>query len=415
MDSLRDIDLDAQNPYNRIVSDLLRQYKSTHPWLSFRFDISRLRWTDFLRLGEAMSTCEHLAGAPLLPTVSDELHVVTLVRGVLATTAIEGNTMSEAQVRRRIEGHRDLPPSREYQGVAVDNIVAICNEILDHVAHGTAPELTPELIMDFNRQVLAGQDLEPDTEPGQVRRHRVAVGSYLGAPAEDCEHLLQELCDWLNRSWIPDSDATVELRFTATVLKAVLSHLYLAWIHPFGDGNGRTARLLEFLILVRSGVVPSPAAHLLSNHYNVTRDRYYRQLDHSSKASNGEVQFLGYALEGFIDGLREQAAVVREQQMQVTWINHVHERFQHHRMTDTQRRRRELVLAMSPGEPVAKVDIANLNPTIARLYATKSEKTVSRDVNALEAEGLLRKTRAGYLAATDVVEAFLPIRADLDR
>ncbi len=45
----------------------------------------------------------------------------------------------------------------------------------------------------------------------------------------------------------------------------------MAWIHPFGDGNGRTARLLEFLILARCGMVPLPAAHLLSR---VGSDRF---------------------------------------------------------------------------------------------------------------------------------------------
>lgn len=413
MDIVLDARMDEQDLYNQHVSeDVLRQYKSTHPWIDFRFDLDRLPWTDFLRLGEAMSKCEHLAGAPLMPTVSAELHLVYLVKGVLATTAIEGNTMSEEQVRRRVEGTHDLPPSREYQGVAVDNIVAVCNEILTRVSGGDAPQVTPALIKEFNARVLEGQDLEPGTTPGEVRTHSVGVGTYRGAPAEDCEHLLNQLCEWLNRPWVPE-DASAELRFTGTVLKAVLSHLYIAWIHPFGDGNGRTARLLEYLLLVTSGV-PSPAAHLLSNHYNFTRDRYYRQLERSSQGSNGEIEFVTYALQGFIDGLREQIGLVRSQQMQVTWINYVHERFQNKRMTDTQRRRREVVLAMKTGQPVPKSEIPNLNTDIARLYATKGDKTISRDVNALEKEGLLHKTRGGYLPATDIVEAFLPIRAEIE-
>jgi hypothetical protein len=67
------------------------------------------------------------------------------------------------------------------------------------------------------------------------------------------------------------------------ILKAMVAHLYLAWTHPFGDGNGRTARLIEFHILLSAGV-PSPAAHLFSNHYNQTRAEYYRQLDRASKS-----------------------------------------------------------------------------------------------------------------------------------
>lgn len=48
------------------------------------------------------------------------------------------------------------------------------------------------------------------------------------------------------------------------IIRAILAHLYLAWIHPFGDGNGRTARSMELHLLMDSGV-PSAAAQLLNS------------------------------------------------------------------------------------------------------------------------------------------------------
>ena len=60
------------------------------------------------------------------------------------------------------------------------------------------------------------------------------------------------------------------------ILRAITAHLYLIWIHPFGDGNGRLARLVEFTILLKSGI-PSIAAHLLSNHYNATAEQNCQQ------------------------------------------------------------------------------------------------------------------------------------------
>ena len=63
------------------------------------------------------------------------------------------------------------------------------------------------------------------------------------------------------------------------------------------------------MILAREGV-PSPCPHLLSNHYNLTRAEYYRQLDRSSRANSGRgdpLGFLLYSLQGFVDGLREQS------------------------------------------------------------------------------------------------------------
>jgi hypothetical protein len=63
-----------------------------------------------------------------------------------------------------------------------------------------------------------------------------------------------------------------------------------------------------------SASIPSPAAHLLSNHYNLTRQEYYRQLDRASQSGGEILPFLGYALEGFVDGLRSQLSLIRVQQ-----------------------------------------------------------------------------------------------------
>ena len=155
---------------------------------------------------------------------------------------------------KRIEGDLDLPKSREYQGREIDNILAICNDLGAEIREGHAPRLTVERIHEYNRRILEGLPLREDVVPGEVRTGSVVVGlgPYRGAPAEDCEFLLAKLVDWLNGLSAPDDRP--ELRFPIAVLKAVLAHLYIAWIHPFGDGNGRTARMIEFQLMVEAGV-----------------------------------------------------------------------------------------------------------------------------------------------------------------
>ncbi len=71
------------------------------------------------------------------------------------------------------------------------------------------------------------------------------------------------------------AESRPEERFVNAALSAILAHLYIAWIHPFGNGNGRLARLIEVQILSESGVVPLVATNLLSDHYNKTRSAYY--------------------------------------------------------------------------------------------------------------------------------------------
>jgi Fic family protein len=193
-------------------------------------------------LGEAQSKCEHIVAAPIHPDVARRLHALYLSKGAAATTAIEGNTLTEDEVLQRVQGRLHLPPSREYLGVEVDNIVAACNDITADVASGREFRLEPQRIMKFNRRVQAGLDVEEGVVPGEYRAHSVVVGGvYRGSPAEDCAYLLARLCAWLNGPELaPVTDD--DMSFALQLFRAILAHLYIAWIHPFGDGNGGPGR-----------------------------------------------------------------------------------------------------------------------------------------------------------------------------
>ena len=378
-------------------------YRETHPWLTFGLDLRRVPWELWLLAGEAMSKCEHLAGVALRPEKARELMLVYLAKGARATTAIEGNTLSEAEVRQRIEGALKLPASKEYLGVEIDNIVGACNAIL----RGEYAPLTPEAIMALNREVLKGLVLETHIRPGEWRTYSVGVADYRGAPAQDLPELMGKLCAWLDAPWLAQAEFLGRREATRleAILKAILSHLYLAWIHPFGDGNGRTARLVEVLILVNAGV-PFPAAHLLSDHYNQTRSEYYRQLGQASRSGGDVVPFCRYALRGFVDNLREQINVIRDEQLKLFWQNHVHRVLGE---SATGRRRQHLVLDLAEARaPVGRDAITDLSPRVARDYASKHERTLGRDLDELEKLGLVEQEDGAYRAKTEVVLAYVP-------
>ena len=282
------------------MTDKKRAYETTHPWLSFALDLRRIQPALWMLLGEAASKCEHIAGVPLPPGLQDHLHRVYLAKGVLATTAIEGNTLTEAQVLAHLEGKLTLPKSKEYLKQEITNIVDACNDLADRIIKGEI-ELTVEHILSFNRRVLEGIPLEdPEIVPGEIRKRAVGVGRYPGPGAEECAFLLGRLCEQLAAMGknVPDGSP-----IAWALVRAIFAHVYLVWIHPFYDGNGRTARLMELQILIAAGV-PTPAAHLLSNHYNETRLEYYRQLDAASKSGGDLTSFIGYAVQGFVDGLK---------------------------------------------------------------------------------------------------------------
>ena len=193
------------------------------------------------------------------------------------------------------------------------------------------------------------------------------------------------------------------------ILKAIFAHVYFVWIHPFGDGNGRTGRLLELAILLEAGV-PQPACHLLSNHYNLTRTNYYRELQRASQTPDGIYGFVAYALRGFADGLAEQIDLIRQHQWEVAWVHFVHERFRTAPST-TDRRRRTLALALSSlTDPVVLDDLPNLTPDVARAYANRSRRTLIRDVQALARDRLLIYEGTAIRVNREHILAFLPWR-----
>jgi hypothetical protein len=154
--------------------------------------------------------------------------------------------------------------------------------------------------------------------------------------------------------------------------------------------------------------VPSAAVHLLSNHYNITRGDYYRRLSEASKNGGDISNFLQYAVSGFVDQLRQQLRIVKYQQWELAWESYIYEKFGEKR-TSTTRRQLALVLALSEkNKAVPRSELRRINPKVAELYAGKTSKALSRDLNALKKRNLVSTGPGGATANKEIILAFLP-------
>lgn len=379
-----------------------------YPFISFEFNIQRLSPDMWLDLGEAMSKCQHLAGVPLKPERAREMGAVYLARGVQATTAIEGNTLSESEVKQIVaKGTADVGASRAYQEREVRNVLSAIGEMDEALRAGKRLPITRERLEKLNFQILEGIPDAPEVVPGKLRQHNVTAGRYLAPRWEDVPRLIDRFVRWLNElrgTVTPESP--VRERFVNAMLAAMLAHLYIAWIHPFGNGNGRLARLIEVQILSESGVVPIVATNLLSDHYNKTRDHgYYRALD----AAQGNVlAFIRYALAGFLDEVRAQIDVVKAENIQIHWESYVYGVFSDMPDTETRTRQRELALVMPEDRWITSKEATDLNTRLARLYARVGDRTPTRDLNDLTRLGLVLKEGRRYRAQRSIIQAFIP-------
>jgi Fic family protein len=399
-----------------------RPFRASHPWIDFQSPVAALIETFWLHIGAAESKCVHIARSPLSPALADKLHRTSITKGARATTAIEGNTLSEEQVERAVAGELEVPPSQEYLKREASNVIDLFNELTQKlIIDGKPLVLTPAMIADLNGRLLAGIEQEEGVEPGEFRTHSAVVGRYRGAPAEDCEFLVELLCDWINGDELrpPEDETDPVAKFYCAFLRATLAHLYLAWIHPFGDGNGRVARLVEFAILIEAGV-PLTAAHLLSHHYNQTRARYYARLEQSSQDDGNPAnvsRFLDYAAEGFADQLAEQIVEISRAVFATTWREYVYDTLP--AGTVAQRRQRKVTLELPSGlQPeekwASRNDIRALTPRIAELYAGKTPRTIARDLNRLVDLGVVLRAGDRFAANSEVLLRHLPSSRDFD-
>ncbi len=341
------------------------------------------------KLGQCESLSRCLGDLPIDPDVQHQMRRVSFERGAVATTAIEGNTLTEAELRLRLEG-KELPESRQYQGTEVMNVLNLMHEVHNNVVNkGYSEPISPSMICDFNRQI--GKDLGPlyDGVPGRTRRDSRHVGSYLAPPCEYVDDLLSEYCDWLRREFQFHSGKQA---FADAIIQAIVAHVFFEWIHPFADGNGRTGRMIEFYVLLRAGM-PDVAAHILANHYSKTRSEYTAHFDRARK-SRDLTEFVAYAVTGLIDGLWDSWNLIQASTFKVCWEAYVYRVFasyDNYHKRSIFKRRRNLALAMPIGKSFTLIDVAISSNELAKEYMEKDMRTIKADFEVVLNLGLAKK------------------------
>jgi Fic family protein len=122
---------------------------------------------------------------------------------------------------------------------------------------------------------------QKDKDPGQYRQSRIEVTSphggapaYVGPPHKDVPKLMSQVVRWLERD---DRDAHV-------LVRAAMAHLHVVSVHPFRDGNGRIARIVQSLVLAREGLL-APEFVSIEEYLGRNTDAYYATLQRVQRGS----------------------------------------------------------------------------------------------------------------------------------
>ena len=179
--------------------------------------------------------------SPVLP----ELRRHAVATSAHYSTRIEGNVLELGQVESLLRGEQVAAEAAQLRE-AVNYAEAI--RYVQNVAAQPFQTLTEETIKSIHFMVT--KSLPGWYEPGRYRKEQnyiVDRGSrsvvFRPPSPEDVAGLMREFVEWLN----------VSSREPEPVFTAALAHLNFVAIHPFADGNGRTARIIEALVLYRAG------------------------------------------------------------------------------------------------------------------------------------------------------------------
>jgi Fic family protein len=389
---------------DKIVGMILQDY----PHLEFR-RCWNLTHSTLLNLGQCVAIVDCIAHLPIDPKLQDQLRRVAFSRGAQATTAIEGNTLTDKELQQLLEGI-ELPKSREYQGIEVSNALDAMHFVWETVARGdTNDVVTPRLLQELNRRVGRNLGKLFDGVPGRFRQDRRHVGKYLAPPHEAVVALVDQFCDWLRAEFRFDSGRQP---LHEAIVQAIVAHIFFEWIHPFADGNGRTGRLLEFFVLVRAGL-PDIAAHVLANHYNQSRAEYAAHFEHA-RTHRDLSEFIEYAVQGLCDGLKATLSSVQGDAFRIVWRSHVYDVFADY--TDYKKRsifkrRRALALEMPP-TPFSPESLLQRSERLLQVYMNLDRRAILADLDVVVSLGLAEKLENGrYVATTHKISTHLANRA----
>jgi len=282
------------------------------------------------------------------------------------STHIEGTALSLDQAKSILEG-------KKVKGVNRDDERELLNykKAMDFISkylgkdYPMAEGVIRELHKILVKGVRGGQ-----ANPGNYRKiQNYVVNSrtreviYTPPPPFDVPHLMHEFVEWINSA-----------EGISPVLVAAISQFQFVHIHPFIDGNGRTARLISTLILYKTGY-DFKKLFTISEYYDKDRPGYYAAIQSVRKNNMDMTAWLEY----FVEGLRSQMEEIQQKGEQII------------KQDNTLQKIKKIGLNLRQKEAV-KYIIKNGRITANEYQSVASciRRTAQRDLEELVAKGIIK-------------------------
>lgn len=171
--------------------------------------------------------------------------VSSIMEEAISSSIMEGATTTRKKAKEMLR--KEIKPKNKSDQMIVNNYYTI-----NHIVAHKNEELTPEKLLHIH-QLMCNKTLESSLDEGSFRtsndvyvvNHNTSDVVHTPPKCEEIQNLIQSLCDFFN---VDDAED-----FIHPIVKAIIIHFMIGYIHPFVDGNGRTARALFYWYLLKKG------------------------------------------------------------------------------------------------------------------------------------------------------------------
>jgi Fic family protein len=332
-------------------------------------------------LTEAKAAVLSLTSIPFQRSWAEALQEIELKREVAGTSKIEGADFTDREFEEAVAekaNEAQLTRSQRQARAAINTYRWIARLPADYA-------VAEDLIHAIHRHIVTGCD-DDHCAPGALRggdqnvtfgrpRHRGAEGG------QECTTAFRRLFGAINQ----------EYRAHDGLVQALAAHYHIGAIHPYQDGNGRTARALEALLLKRADLKDTLFI-AMSNYYYDEKDTYLSML--SSAASNGHnlTPFLKFGLRGIAVQAHRLLREIRRHVSRTLYremMFQMYGRLQSTRKRALARRQLDILEKVLPRDDFINVD--DLMTLVGSSYSglASASKAFIRDLNQLLKLGAL--------------------------
>lgn len=360
----------------------------------FEFHEKDMNFETFSRFYSVLSEIEKIdyfiRKTPSFPGSTDKIVRDELISVIGSTLSIEGTILDKEEILESIDkADKGEPLKRRGQEAANSK------DVYDFLRNTRIDEYTESLIRQIHTLFTKEMNYTSNI-PGQ---YRLAFNVTFGEPRRQClcptlseiECAMAGFIKWLNKIGTGPISSS-------PFVKAIMAHYYLSEIHPFGDGNGRTARALEAAILYKHGV-NRYCFWSLANFWAMHKDIYINHLGDIRRTQN-PFEFVIWGLNGYKDEITTIQGRVLTKHKQLMLRDYVQFLF---RTKDEQKIKinQRMVELMRIITARARISIKKLwlDPEAILLYKDVSRQTKTRDLVKLLDLELLKpeKTEQGLI------------------